>query len=252
MKIIAAFFHYKTLQTNNIIQMHTKQILLLICFFTFAFSCKKEDKPNNSNNNNPTLKIIAADTFFVTNDTTFALDVRGEGSEQTDLHAVIGTMPNHLSTMDMHTTFAHDAFARFNIHFNQFDATPGIMYFDIMLSYANINFEAIEKRIYLVYQPKCGYQYKDYVNGSITYTINQELQQKTIWCSYATSGNLLVENLTPYTMEWIFDCSNQSFTMKPQTYMGIYKTLKGTKVGDELRYTLYDNDVISATGVIRP
>lgn len=218
----------------------------------FCFGCEKKEDPNKNEEKEKSLEIVAADTLYLAHDTTFTFQVQAVASDQLELIAKISSLPTSLKVDHTDAIFMPNDYGRFELKFDQFDVRPDVYFFDLLLSYTNINFEAIQKRVYVVYDPTCAYEYRAYVNGSITYNINQELVNKTIWCNYSSEGNLLVNNLTPYPMEWVIDCTNQTFTMKPITYQGIYKTLTGKIIGNELHYTLLDNGIESATGVVRP
>lgn len=53
-------------------------------------------------------------------------------------------------------------------------------------------------------------------------------------------------------MELVMDCKNNTFTMKPPTHQDNYITGSGSIGNGELKYTLYSEGSVHATGFIRP
>jgi len=230
------------------------KISLVLLSVALLSSCEKETKNNDEKNPSDNIELIidCPDTFFVSHDTIFNLDVRGIGGQNNDLLALWSTSNSFLTSNVDRQTFGINEYGRFSIKFDQFNVVPSTYSFEVLLSYESLAMAAVEKRVYVVYKPTCAYGYTSYSNANITYVINQELVNKAVHCSYSTNGTLLVDDLTPFTLDFEINCSTNALTLKPYTYMGDYITGSGRIVNGVIEYTLWNGGNPHASGVIRP
>lgn len=225
-------------------------VYLLLSVFLVA--CEKKDSANGSNNNSSEIELAiqCPDTFIVAYDTIINLDVRGLGNREGKLQALWNNNNVFLTTTVTNQTFKQEDYARFPIKFDQFNVRPDIYYFDVQLGYEQLGMTLKEKRVYVWYKPTCAYEFLSYHQGNITYVSNQELVNKNINCTYSSKGNLLVDGLTPYTLEFTVNCATQDMTMKPVVHLGDNITGSARVVNNQVQYTLRNNGQDHASGIM--
>jgi hypothetical protein len=141
----------------------------------------------------------------------------------------------------------------FDINFNQTNAIPGSYPCQLTVSVFNVNnYIPQTKDIKLIYAPNCAYNYRNYINGEITYQINGILTNKTINCSYNNQGQLVIDNLTTFPVVLNFDCQNQTVTMQSLTHLGFFVTGDGYVLGQNIILNIYDDGVLNAVARIKP
>jgi len=142
--------------------------------------------------------------------------------------------------------------ATFDVPFNQHNTSPGEYHAKLEVSMANENVPSKTKMITLVYSPNCGWEFRNHVNGEITFDINGILENKTIACGYNNTGQLDVTGLTTYTVTLIFDCDEKTVSMVPVTNIGSYMTAHGQIEANEILLEIFSDGNSHATARIKP
>lgn len=97
------------------------------------------------------------------------------------------------------------------------------------------------KTIYLVVRPTCAYDFRNFTNGKITYYINGTPNYVSVTCKYDSDNTLRITNLSPWIMNLVMDCSNQTCSIKPVTVNGWLKGGTGTFTSSKIQFSISDN-----------
>jgi len=108
------------------------------------------------------------------------------------------------------------------------------------------------KTIYLVIRPACAFNFRNFINGKITYYINGIATYKSIACQYEIDNSLRVTNLSTWNINLNLDCINQTCTIKPVTVNGYLKGGTGTFTDTKISFTISDNGTAIADAEIYP
>lgn len=120
-------------------------------------------------------------------------------------------------------------------------------------SITNENSTPQNKTVKVIYRPNCAYNYKNYVNGKIQYTINGIFTNKSITCSYTDEGYLKIENLSNAgSIELKMDCLNNIASVVPKTINGHYYTGDAQLSGSQWNIQLYSDGTLNANAAILP
>lgn len=139
----------------------------------------------------------------------------------------------------------------FDIYFNQVGADPGIYPCTLTVAVPNENNALKTKIVQMVYRPNCGYPFRNYTFGEITYQINGILENRAINCSYNIDGQLEVEGLVPFQINLNFNCANATVSMDPVLHLGNVVTCTGSIEGSEVALQFFNDGVLNANGRIR-
>lgn len=139
----------------------------------------------------------------------------------------------------------------FNISFYQTGVTPGVYPCSLTVAVPNENNAIKTKVIQMVYRPNCGYAFRNYTIGQITYISNGELLNKNITCAYNTSGQLVVSGLTTFDVVLNFNCENSTVTMDPEVINGFLTTGSGQIEGTEIALQMYSDGVLHSNSRIK-
>ena len=221
-----------------------------VCVLMSFQSCKK------SNDDTPKPTVF---TFTTPDEITFEysgsklLTVAVQNAENKEFGASLSGLNAAFSNGSQQLVIPSNQERSFNINFNQIGATPGIYPCVLTIGVFNENnYVPQTKTINLVYTPNCAYNYRNYLNGEITYEINGILLNKSISCSYNNQGQLVVSGLTTFPVVLNFDCQAQTCTMQALTHLGFYVTGNGYIQGQYVMLNMYDDGVLSAVARIKP
>ena len=215
-----------------------KQIitLFLIALFTTEFqSCKKKEETDP-----PVVEftMTSPDTVKFEHSDTLQLLFGVQCNSDVQFTANLTAMDAAFNYINPDPLFGANQNGYFNIKFNQNFSSPGVYPCQLYVSAVNVNNVPQTKTVQLVYAPNCAYDYRNRVNGEITYQINGILLNETISCSYNELGQLEVTGLTTFTMVFNFDCASQTLTMVPVTHLGFYMTATGYVQGSDIIITM--------------
>ena len=225
--------------------------ILAIGFIIGIQSCKKNN--NNENSQNVVFSFTAPDTltFEYTGSEQLAVAVQNSGNYE--FGASLTGLNGSFSDGSQQLVIPSNQERFFNINFYQNNAVPGIYPCQLTVAVFNVNNNASQtKNIQLVYAPNCAYNYRNYLNGEITYQINGILLNKNINCAYNDQGQLVVNNLTTFPVVLNFNCQAQTFTMQPLTHLGFFVTGDGYIQGQNIVLNIYNDGILDAVALIKP
>jgi hypothetical protein len=144
--------------------------------------------------------------------------------------------------------------ANFGIRFKNIQSyTAGTFPCVVTGNVTNENSTPQSKTVKVIYRPNCAYNYRKHVNGTITYTINGILLNRSITCSYTDEGYLKIENLSNAgSFELKFDCSNNNATIVPKTVNGHYLSGTAQITGNNIAIQMYSDGNLNATMEVKP
>lgn len=138
------------------------------------------------------------------------------------------------------------------VKFNQYNVLPNLYPCKLNVTVPNENNSSKSKTLWLIYRPNCAYNFRNYINGNITYIINGILTNKTISCNYNNEGQLEVIGLTPFTITLNFNCDSNTVSMKQLTYLGYLVTGSGTISSNQIHLQFFDDGVLNSEANIKP
>ena len=177
------------------------KFLLYTLLIGFLHSCKKDEQPEPE----PTaFTYTAADSliFEHTGTLPYAVAVQStSGKEFISSFSGLGA-----SFLDGGTTLTipSNQSRSFDIYFNQVGANPGVYPCTLSVAVPNENNALKTKIVQMVYRPNCGYPFRNYTFGEITYQINGILENRAISCEYNIDGQLEVVGLVPFQINLNF------------------------------------------------
>ena len=221
-----------------------------ICILISFQSCKK----NNADNPIPTVfTFTAPDTIVFEYSGSKPLTVAIQNNQNKEFGASLSGLNGAFSDGSQQLVIPSNQERSFNINFSQIGAVPGTYPCALTISTLNENnYIPQTKNIQLVYEPNCADNYRNYLNGEITYQINGILLNKSINCSYNIEGQLVVTGLTTFPVILNFDCQAQTFTMQAVTHLGFFVTGDGYIQGQFLMFNMYNDGVLDAVAKIKP
>jgi hypothetical protein len=225
-----------------------KRIHFLILLLTFAFvACDKDDD-----------KVTPTEFTYTANDSLifehsgslpYAVAVQsasGKGFIST-ISGMFDSFSNGGTTLDIPSNESRS----FNISFNQYGVNPGAYPCTLSVAVPNENNALKTKVIQMVYRPNCGYAFRNYTIGEITFVSNGILLNKNITCAYNTSGQLVVSGLTTFDVTLNFNCENNTVTMEPVINNGFLNTGSGQIEGTEIALQMYSDGVLHSNSRIK-
>jgi hypothetical protein len=224
------------------------KFLLCTLLIGFLHSCKKDEQPEPE----PTaFTYTAADSliFEHTGTLPYAVAVQStSGKEFISSFSGLGA-----SFLDGGTTLTipSNQSRSFDIYFNQVGANPGVYPCTLSVAVPNQNNAVKTKIVQMVYRPNCGYPFRNYTFGEITYQINGLLENRAITCLYNSEGQLEVDGLVPFQINLNFNCSNATVTMDPVLHLGNVVTCTGAIEGTEVALQFFNDGVYNAVGRIK-
>jgi len=224
------------------------KFLLYSLLFGVLISCKKDEQPEPE----PTaFTYTAADSlvFEHTGTLPYAVAVQSaSGKEFISSFSGLGA-----SFLDGGTTLTipSNQSRSFNIYFNQVGANPGVYPCTLSVAVPNENNALKTKIVQMVYRPNCGYVFRNYTFGEITYQINGILENRGITCEYNIDGQLEVVGLVPFQINLNFNCSNATVTMDPVLHLGNVVTCTGAIEGSEIALQFFNDGEYNAVGRIK-
>lgn len=230
--------------------MKFKLVLSIFALVVIA-SCKKEDDPNQPE---PTqFSFSVPDSVIFEHSQTQSIPVTVSSESAKTFYATFEELPPSAFGYFVDATpIEANQTGNLELDFYQSFATPGIYPAVVRVSLPNENNAIQYKDISLVYRPNCMYAFRDHVYGQITFVSNGQLQNKTIDCSYNTSGQLEVSGLTTYDVVLNANCEDQTVTMVPLINNGFYMTGSGQIIGDEIALQIYSDGVLHSNTRIKP
>lgn len=230
--------------------MKFKIVLSIIALLVIS-SCKKEDDPQQPEAT--VFSFSTPDTLVFEHSGTKSLAVTVHSESSKDFFATFETLPSNVfGYFNGDIEIAANQTGNLDLDFYQTQATPGIYPAVVRVSVPNENNAIKYKDISLVYRPNCLYAMRNHVYGQITFVSNGQLLNKTIDCSYNTSGQLVVSGLTTYDVVLNADCANQTVTMVPLINNGFYMTGTGQIEGDEIALQIFSDGAIHSNSRIKP
>jgi hypothetical protein len=226
--------------------------LLMALFGMMTQSCKK-DKSSVVPLPRIEFTVSSADTLVFEHSGTKDFEVSVSSVHQKDFVASFSDINAAFTLTEREQLISSNTARNFSFTFNQFGVQPGVYPSKLSVSVANENAESFEKNVMLVYRPNCAYEFRDYKNGEITYQINGILQNKTLTCSYNTSGKLSITGLTPYPVVLEINCDNKTVSMQPVIHNGATKTAQGSiNMQQQIELSIFNDGAPDAVAVIKP
>lgn len=222
----------------------------LFCFLLFVISCKKE---STTDTQAIVYSFTAPDSILFEYSGSKQLAVAVQNSQNKEFGASLSGLNSSFYDGGQQLVIPSNQERYFDINFNQTNAIPGSYPCQLTVSVFNVNnYIPQTKDIKLIYAPNCAYNYRNYINGEITYQINGILTNKTINCSYNNQGQLVIDNLTTFPVVLNFDCQNQTVTMQSLTHLGFFVTGNGYVQRQNIMLNIYDDGVLNAVARIKP
>lgn len=214
-------------------------------------SCKKEEDPQQPEAT--VFSFSTPDTLVFEHSGTKSLAVTVLSESSKTFFATFETLPqNAFGYFNGEVEIAANQTGNLELDFYQTQAEPGVYPAVVRVSVPNENNAIKYKDISLVYRPNCLYAMRNHVYGQFTFVSTGFLQNKTISCSYNTSGQLVVSGLTTYEVKLNANCENQTVTMVPLINNGFYMTGTGQIEGNEIALQIYSNGEIHSNSRIKP
>jgi len=228
-----------------------KTSISLIIFFLFLniSSCKKNEVTDTQE---PQFSFSAGDSIVFIHSGSLPLSVSVQADAGKELGARLENLPTGFTVSQSEILIPANDTRSFNVGMNQIQVQPGAYPCDLIVTIYNVNVVPKRKTIQLVFAPNCAYNFRNHVNGRITYTLNGIAENRNITCVYTAQGQLAVSGLSPYTMIFNMDCEAQTVNMQPLTNNGFYMTADGQINGSEINFQLYSDGALFANGLIRP
>ncbi len=221
--------------------------ILLLAIATIS-SCKKDEEPAPQ----PTeFTYTANDSIVFEHSGTMPYSVAVQCSLGKEFISSFSGLFDSFSSGGTTLSIPSNESRSFNISFNQFGVTPGAYPCTLSVAVPNENNALKTKVVQMVYRPNCGYAFRNYTIGQITFVSNGILLNKTISCSYNTSGQLVVSGLTTFDVTLNFDCTNNTVTMDPVVNNGFLNTGSGQIEGTEIALQMYSDGVLHSNSRIK-
>ncbi len=220
-----------------------------ICLVLGLYSCKKnKDKVINQA---VAFSFSAPDTLVFEHSDAKQLSVSVQCSQNKEFGASLSSLNLAFTDGFQQLIIPSNQSASFDIHFYQNSANPGTYPCELTVSVLNENNTPQTKTIQLIYAPNCAFNYRNYLNGEITFQINGILLNKSINCLYNEQGQLVVNSLTSFPVVLNFDCAAQTVTMQALTNNGFYMTGDGYIQGQNINLNIYSDGVLDAVARIK-
>ena len=224
----------------------------LLAFFAFSFllisSCKKDE---DATPQSTVFTYTAADSLVFEHSGTLPYAVAVQSNSGKEFISTISSMFDAFSNGNTTLNIPSNESRSFSISFNQYGVTPGVFPYTLTVAVPNENNAIKTKTIYMVYRPNCGYAFRNYTIGQITYVSNGNLLNKNITCAYNASGQLVVSGLTTFDVTLNFNCENSTVTMEPVINNGFLNTGNGQIEGTEIALQMYSDGVLHSNSRIK-
>ena len=229
--------------------MKFSKIHLIVCLFFIVFSsCEKEEEPTPQ----PTeFSFTAGDSLIFEHSGTLPYAVFVQSNSGKEFISSISDMFGSFSTGGTTLSIPSNESRSFNISFYQTGVTPGVYPCSLTVAVPNENNAIKTKVIQMVYRPNCGYAFRNYTIGQITFISNGILLNKNITCAYNTSGQLVVSGLTTFDVTLNFNCENSTLSMEPVINNGFLNTGSGQIEGTEIALQMYSDGVLHSNSRIK-
>lgn len=220
--------------------------ILLLVIASFS-SCKEDDEPIPQQTE---YSFTCNDSLIFEHSGTIPYSVAIQCASSKEFGASFQTVTGGFDVSSQLTIPSNES-RNFNVSFNQTFATPGVYPADLSVSIFNENNTPKNKTVYFVYRPNCGYAFRNYTIGQITFVSNGILLNKNITCAYNTSGQLVVSGLTTFDVTLNFNCDNNTVTMNPVVNNGFLNTGNGQIEGTEIALQMYSDGVLHSNSRIK-
>lgn len=222
-------------------------IILLLVIATIS-SCKKEEEPLPQ----PTeFTFSANDSLVFEHSGTLPYSVAVQCSLGKEFISSFSGLFDSFSNGGTTIAIPSNEIRSFNISFNQFGVNPGVYPCTLSVAVPNENNALKTKVVQMVYRPNCGYAFRNYTIGQITFLSNGILLNKNISCAYNTSGQLVVSGLTTFDVILNFNCANNTVTMEPEVINGFLTTGSGQIEGTEIALQMYSDGALHSNARIK-
>ncbi len=224
-----------------------KDSLLLLVLGTLIFisACKKDEQPEQE----PTgFTFSAADSLVFEHTGTLSYAVAVQSASGKEFISSFSGLGASFSDGGTTLTIPSNQSRTFDVYFNQVGADPGTYPCTLSVAVPNENNALKTKIVQMVYRPNCGYEFRNYTFGEITYQINGILENRAITCQYNIDGQLEVEGLVPFQINLNFNCANSTVSMDPVLHLGNVVTCTGTIEGSEVALQFFNDGVLNAIG----
>jgi hypothetical protein len=227
---------------------YTRIYFILLLAIASISSCKEDEEPISQQTE---FSFTSNDSLIFEHSGTLPYSVAVQCASSKELGASFETVTGGFDVGSQLTIPSNES-RNFNVSFNQTFATPGAYPADLSVSIFNENSTPKTKTVYFVYRPNCGYAFRNYTIGQITYVSNGNLLNKNITCAYNSSGQLVVSDLTAFfDVKLNFDCTNNTVTMDPVVNNGFLYTGSGQIEGTEIALQMYSDGVLHSNSRIK-
>ncbi len=214
----------------------------------FISACKKDEQSEPE----PTpFTYTAADSLVFEHTGTLPYTVAVQSTSGKDFISSFSGLGASFSNGGATLTIPSNQSRSFDIYFNQVGAVPGIYPCTLSVAVPNENNALKTKIVQMVYRPNCGYTFRNYTFGEITYQINGLLENRAITCEYNSEGQLEVVGLVPFQINLNFNCANATVIMDPVLHLGNVVTCTGSIEGSEVALQFFNDGELNAIGGIR-
>jgi len=234
---------------NYLIFLKTSVTLVIFLLLLPFSSCKKSEVTDTPE---PQFSFISADSIIFVHSGALQYSVSVQAASGKELGARLENLPTGFSVSEAEIIIPANESRSFSVNMNQIQVQPGAYPCDLNITIYNTNVSPKRKTVQLVFAPNCAYNFRNHVNGRITYASNGIAENRNINCVYTAQGQLAVSGLSPYTMIFNVDCDAQTVSMQPLTNNGFYMTANGQINGSEINFQLFSDGVLFANGLIRP
>lgn len=227
-----------------------KKSLLFIALGMMAVmsACKKDEQPETK----PTeFTYTAADSLIFEHTGTLPYTVEVQSSSGKEFISSFSGLGASFSNGGTTLTIPSNQSRSFDVYFNQIGAVPGIYPCTLTVAVPNENNALKTKIVQMVYRPNCGYPFRNYTFGEITYQINGILENRAITCEYNIDGQLEVVGLVPFPINLNFNCTNSTVTMDPVLHLGNVVTCTGSIEGTEVALQFFNDGNLNAIGRVK-
>jgi hypothetical protein len=217
---------------------------------TFSFvSCNKDD---GSEEPKPTeFTYTASDSLIFEHSGSLPYAVAVQSSSGKGFISSFSGMFDSFSNGGTTLSIPSNESRSFNISFNQFGVNPGVYPCTLSVAVPNENNALKTKIVQMVYRPNCGYAFRNYTIGQITFISNGTLLTKNITCAYNSLGQLVVSGLTTFDVVLNFNCENNTVIMEPEVINGFLTTGNGQIEGTEIALQMYSDGVLHSNSRIK-
>lgn len=226
---------------------YTRIYFILLLAIASISSCKEDEEPISQQTE---FSFTSNDSLIFEHSGTLPYSVAVQCALSKELGASFETVTGGFDVGSQLTIPSNES-RNFNVSFNQTFATPGAYPADLSVSIFNENSTPKTKTVYFVYRPNCGYAFRNYTIGQITYISNGSLLNKNITCTYNSSGQLVVSGLTTFDVTLNFNCDNNTVTMVPLVINGFLTTGNGQIEGTEIALQMYSDGELHSNSRIK-